>query len=149
MTQLPEGTPDDWWKLAEVISTAEAQERTLGDWYITLVRTAGDTKPGYRLSTPSKPANQANLLKLHQKWPGVEAERVRCLVRTTTPPQPWLTSELVQADFKEGSAERVIWVRKNSGRWHSLRNGNRTANDHQMALLRPVPASIMVGEELL
>ena len=36
------GTPDDWWEQAEEISTAEAQERTLGDWYITVIRTAGD-----------------------------------------------------------------------------------------------------------
>ena len=74
---------------------------------------------------------------------------MRCLTRSAVPPQPWLTSQLVQADLREGSSERVFWVRKNTGRWHGLQNGSRTANDHQMALLNPVPAKIMVGDELI
>ena len=147
MTETPIfiGTPDDWWEQAEEITTAEARNRTLGCWYITLVRTAGDTKPGYRLSTPSKPANQDQLRKDLEKGHAGADPRVRCLLRSTEPMPEWMRSTFVTAEIPNSGAERFPWVRKKSGRWHCLTDGRLTVNDHTMAELNPTPARFVEG----
>lgn len=144
MNTMPAGTPDDWWEAAEIITTAEEAERHLNCWYITRIRTAGDTKPGYRLSTPSKPPNIDRMLALAQR--PVPSERVRCIFRSTESLPSWMTSDYVQADLDEGKEERAIWVRKRTGRWHCLTDGRKNVNDHTMALLHPRPATFTVED---
>jgi hypothetical protein len=134
------GTPDDWWEQATQITVAEANNRNLGDWYITKVRTAGDTKPGYRVSTPSKPYNSDQLLKALQTNPGV-SERVRRLIHHETPIEPWMTSEFVMADLTVDRPERGPWRRLNSGRWQRLSGPMISVNDHTMRELNPKPAT--------
>lgn len=139
MTDQPSftGTPDDWWEQAERITAAEAEERTMGSWYITQVRTAGDTKPGYRLSTPSRPANQDRKANKSQH----ESTRVRRLMSSPVP--AWIGSLMVFADTAgEEAMHRLPWVRKNSGRWQCLADARPTINDHAMAELNPSPAII-------
>jgi len=139
------GTPDDWWENSECIMESEASNRVLGNWYITRVRTAGDTKPGYRLSTPSKPPNTDNLLRdrgPHDK----ESERVRLLIRMEAETPLWMMSHLVIADTAVGKTlQRLPWMRKKSGRWQSLFDGRLNINDHSMAELNPAPARITEG----
>ncbi|MEO3931371.1 hypothetical protein WMO79_00965 [Micrococcaceae bacterium Sec7.4] len=134
------GTPDDWWEQATQITEAEANNRNLGDWYITQVRTAGDTKPGYRVSTPSKPFNSDQLLKALRSNNGV-SERVRRLIHQETPAEPWMASEFVMADMEEGSADRGPWRRMNSGRWQRITDARISVNDHTMRELNPVPGT--------
>lgn len=134
------GTPDDWWEQATVITVAEANNRNLGDWYITQVRTAGDTKPGYRISTPSKPFNTDKLLKALQANNGVSA-RVRRLIHNEAPLEPWMTSAFVLADREEGGTARVPWRRNNSGKWQCVTEPRISINDHLMAELNPKPAT--------
>ena len=137
--QVPLGTPDDWWEQAEPITHAEAEERTLGDWYITKVATAGDTKPNYRLSTPSRPPSQHK--KDRPRHNNGLSDRVRCLIRTHQPLPAWQTAHYVLADLERGSERRVPWARKKTGRWHCLEDGRRTINDNVMAELHPEPAT--------
>ena len=134
------GTPDDWWEQATPIMESEAANRNLGDWYITQVRTAGNTKPGYRVSTPSKPYNTDQLLKAIGPHDRV-SDRVRLLIRTETPAAPWMTSQFVLADLEEGSADRVPWRRNNAGRWQCITDGRISVNDHTMRDLNPKPAT--------
>lgn len=134
------GTPDDWWEQATPIMESEAANRNLGDWYITQVRTAGDTKPGYRVSTPSKPFNTDKLLKAMHSHDKVSA-RVRLLIRTQTPIPEWMSSEFVLADLEVGSADRGPWRRLNSGRWQRITDGRISVNDHTMRDLNPKPAT--------
>jgi hypothetical protein len=139
------GTPDDWWENAERISHAEAEERNLGDWYIVKMNTAGQTKPNYRLSTPSKPPNMDKRSK--PRYNNGESDRVRCLIRGSEPMPAWMTSPFVMAERPDGGAERVPWVRKNSGRWQLLQDGRVNINDHAMAELNPKPA--FIAEDLI
>lgn len=134
------GTPDDWWEQATQITEAEATNRNLGDWYITQVRTAGDTKPAYRVSTPSKPYNSDQLLKALRANNGV-SERVRRLIHTETPVAPWMTSQFVLADREQGGTDRVPWRRNNSGKWQCITDGRISINDHMMSDLNPKPAT--------
>lgn len=146
------GTPDDWWDNAENILESEASNRTLGNWYIVRQQTAGQTKPTYRVSTPSKPANMDQLLKAKGPHDKV-SERVRLLIRSEAETPAWMLSHLVIADTgvatTDGSklVQRLPWVRKNSGRWQSLYNGSLNINDHQMADLNPAPARITEEEQ--
>lgn len=137
------GNPDDWWEQAERIMISEANNRSLGAWYITRQRTAGQTKPSYRLMTPSKPPNMDQLLKEmgpHNR----ESETVRCLMRMELEMPPWMTAHLVIADTEVGGIkQRLPWVRKNSGRWQSVFDGRLNINDHSMAELNPAPARII------
>jgi len=143
------GTPDDWWDNATPIPVSEAEERTLGNWYITKVRTAGDTKPTYRLSTPSRPPNREKRSKLAE-WDGDRtSDRVRLLISSAVPEPAWRKATYVLADLEQGSDRRVAWVRKATGRWHCLEDGRRTINDHAMELLHPLPAAFTVTEDLL
>lgn len=140
--QIFVGTPDDWWEQAERIQISEANNRSLGAWYITKQRTAGATKPFYRLMTPSKPPNMDQLLK-EQGPHNRESETVRCLMRLEMEMPAWMSASLVIADTKtEGYVQRLPWIRKNNGRWHSLFDGRLTINDHSMAELNPTPAAI-------
>lgn len=141
---LPAGTPDDWWEAAQPIMESEAAERNLGAWYITKVRTAGDTKPNYRLSTPSKPPNMDKRLKLATS-PHFEREsiRVRCLIPAAPEAEPaWVTAQYVIADVPD-QADRQLWVRRKSGKWGLVLNGNKQVNDHTMAELNPAPARVV------
>lgn len=136
------GTPHDWWEQAERITMSEAEERTLGNWYITQVRSAGDTGPSYRISTPSKPPNRAKASRIPPGW-DAESKRVRLLIRSETPEPVWRTSDFVMADLEEGSGERSLWVRKEStGRWNCLTDGRKNVNDTVMGRLNPRPATI-------
>jgi hypothetical protein len=134
------GTPDDWWEQATPIMESEAANRNLGDWYIAQVRTAGDTKPGYRVSTPSKPFNSDQLLKAMGPHDKV-SDRVRLLIRMETRIPEWMTSEFVLADMKEGSTDRAPWRRNNNGKWQRLKAGMISVNDHTMSNLNPKPAT--------
>jgi hypothetical protein len=134
------GTPDDWWEQAAPILESEAANRVLGDWYITQVRTAGNTKPGYRLSTPSKPFNLDQLKKAMGPHDKV-SDRVRVLIRTRTRIPEWMGSEFVLANMEEGSTERAPWRRNNNGRWQRLKAGMISVNDHTMSNLNPKPAT--------
>lgn len=141
------GTPDDWWEQAEEIMESEASNRELGNWYITQIRTAGDTRPGYRLSTPSKPPNTDNLIKARGPQDTVSL-RVRLLVRGVAEVPAWMTSIMVVADTVVGDEiTRLPWMRKKSGRWQSLYDGRLNINDHAMAELNPNPATI--SEDLI
>jgi hypothetical protein len=141
------GTPDDWWEQAERIQVSEANNRSLGAWYITKQKTAGQTKAVYRLMTPSRPPSMDQLLKSlgpHNR----ESDSVRCLMRLEMEMPAWMTSQIVIADTGMATTEgkkmvqRLPWVRKNSGRWQSLFDGRRNINDHEMAELNPAPARI-------
>lgn len=134
------GTPDDWWEQAAPIMESEAANRNLGDWYIIQVRTAGNTKPGYRVSTPSKPYNSDQLLKAMGPHDKV-SDRVRLLIRTKAPIPPWMTSEFVLADLEAGSTRRGPWRRKNNGRWQQINDARISVNDHTMSELNPKPAT--------
>lgn len=136
------GTPDDWWEQAEEIMESEAANRTLGSWYITQIRTAGNTRPGYRLSTPSKPANTDNLIKARGPHDSVSL-RVRRLITGEADTPSWVTSLMVVADTVVGDeTQRLPWIRKNNGRWQSLYDGRININDHAMAELNPNSATI-------
>lgn len=136
------GTPDDWWENSENIMVSEAENRTLGNWYITQVRTAGNTKPGYRLSTPSKPANTDKLLTARGPHDKI-SDRVRLLIRMEAETPSWMGARLVIADTKVGeTVQRLPWMRKNNGRWTSLFDGRLSINDHSMAELNPASAKI-------
>lgn len=134
------GTPDDWWDQATPITEAEAQNRNSGDWYITRVRTAGETKPGYRLTSPSKRYNSDQLLKAINANLGM-SERVRRLIHYDTPVEPWIGSDFVMADLTADRPDRGPWRRMTNGRWQRLTGPMITVNDHQMSELNPVPAT--------
>lgn len=142
-----EGDPNDWWERAEQISMAEAENRKLGNWYIIRQRTAGKQIHSYRLMTPSRPPLGEKILKAEEQGKHrVTAEGIRVLIRGEAETPAWMTSRVVIADFDdfpEGptTTSRQPWVRKN-GRWQAVYDGRRSINDHAMAELNPVPASI-------
>lgn len=134
------GTPDDWWDNAEVITVAEANNRIVGDWYIAQVRTAGNTKPGYRVSTPSQAYNSDQLLKAIRANLGM-SDRVRRLIHYETPLEAWINCDFVMADLTVDRPERGPWRRQNNGRWQRLTGPMLSINDHNMRELNPVPAT--------
>lgn len=135
------GAPTDWWEAAEEITQAEAQERSLGDWYIVKIRNAGGGDGGYRLHQPRTQPNAMNRIKLLEQYGNQVSDRVRCLIRSETPLPAWLTSEFIMADMKTG--KRGAWRRASNGQWRCITDGRWTVNDASMAEMNPVPAEIV------
>ncbi|WP_311245343.1 MULTISPECIES: hypothetical protein [unclassified Microbacterium] len=141
------GTPDQWWEQAEVITYAEAADRTLGSWYIMQDTNRGEPTGAFRVAQPSPHSNHTRkdelnrLAHLGQRDPQAVAPHVRALIRVPAARDDWMDADLVIADAAVGSDERVAW-RRAKGQWRQVFAGGKSISERRMAELNPIIANI-------
>mgnify|MGYP001165981307 CR=1 FL=1 len=146
------GTPEQWWEQAEPVMESEAAERLLGSWYIVAESRKGGHTGSYRVARPTRAGNDQRLASLrHEVARGRKTETqtsdtVRRLIYVPQSEPEWATAQIVIADAREGSDERVAW-RKSPKYWLQVFDARASVSDATMARLNPVVATITTSEQ--